>query len=418
MKLTKEQQQAIDILNSGRNVFLTGEAGTGKSTIINQFVGRTTKRNILTFAPTGIAALQVGGVTIHRGFKIERGVLPPTKFLFVPQEIEVADVIIIDEISMCRVDMFDRVVEIIMKANETRRRFKQDPIQLVLVGDFFQLPPVTTDVEKQALKHLYPNLKEYFAFNSKYWKQLDFQNIVLKEIMRQDDDNFIHALNDIRKGKRQAIDFLNNNASHKESDSAVTLTGINKVATQINQDKLKELSSLPVRVRTKIKGKVNPSDLCVDEELLLKEGARIMTIVNGSGYQNGTLGYIVKIDQKKKQLKVLLDNGEYALIKKNTWEVYGYSTITRSDGEKMVVRETIGTYEQFPVKLAYAITIHKSQGQTFSEMNLYPYSWDHGQLYVALSRVSSLKGLHLMESIKYNFLKTSNEVVDFYSKLK
>ena len=417
MKLTKEQQDALDILNSGKNVFLTGEAGTGKSTIINHFVGQDIKRNILTFAPTGIAAIQIGGVTIHRGFKLDRGVLPPSKILFVPPEIELADTIIIDEISMCRVDMFDRVIEIIKRANRTRGRFGQEPIQIILVGDFFQLPPVTTDAERKAMKQLYPHLEEFFAFNSRYWKEMEFQSIVLKEIMRQDDDNFINALNEIRKGNRKAIDFLNDKASKVPSETALTLTGINRVAAEINKEKLDKIASSETITRIKIKGKINPSDLCVDTELILKEGARVMTIINGNGYQNGSLGYVLKIDSKKKYVKVVLDNGEVVEIKKNVWEVYGYTTLFKADGEKTVVKEVVGTYEQFPLKLAYAITIHKSQGQTFDEVNLMPYSWDHGQLYVALSRVVSLKGLHMLEPIRYNFLKTSDKVIEFYKTI-
>ena len=167
--LTKEQEDALNLMCSGENIFLTGEAGTGKSTIINKFLSIKSNKNILTFAPTGIAALQISGVTLHRGFHIPISIQDETsrKMAPVPDTILSADIIIIDEISMCRIDVFDYVSNIIFKANKTRAKyFNKKPIQIIVSGDFFQLPPVVTDRDKEALRYLYPKVEEYFAFNS------------------------------------------------------------------------------------------------------------------------------------------------------------------------------------------------------------------------------------------------------------
>ena len=416
-ELTQEQSNTINVLNSGVNVFVSGEAGTGKSTIINEFLKQNPKKSILTFAPTGIAAIQIKGVTLHRGFKLDRGVLTKKNIYFVPDEILVAETIIIDEISMCRIDVFEAVVETIKASNKRRARYGLAPTQLILVGDFFQLPPVVIKQDADILKQLYPGLDTYFAFNSPLWNELNLTNIVLHDIMRQNNLEFTRALNKVRIGDSDSIDFINANAAKNALEGAVVLTGMNRVANEINAENLGKIERESYFFQATIKGRVSPSDLCVDDELELKEGARVMTVVNGDNFQNGSIGTIISINKKKKSILIVLDNGEELILKPYEWEVYEYETDYDTNGKKFVSKKKIGSYKQFPLKLAYAITIHKSQGQTFEKMNLMPYSWDYGQLYVALSRAKSLEGLHLLESIKPQFLKTSNEVVKFYDNL-
>ena len=418
--LTKEQEDALNLMCSGENIFLTGEAGTGKSTIINKFLSIKSNKNILTFAPTGIAALQISGVTLHRGFHIPINIQDETsrKMAPVPDTILSADIIIIDEISMCRIDVFDYVSNIIFKANKTRAKyFNKKPIQVIVSGDFFQLPPVVTDRDKEALRYLYPKVEEHFAFNSDNWNKFNFKNIVLKEVLRQENKEFISYLNQIRKGENKAISDINTKTNKKVFEDGITLSGINRVAAEINAQKLEELPFEEHIYPIKIVGRVNKGDINCEEILSLKIGARVMTITNHSGgfYQNGSFGTVK--DFGKNFISVKLDNGLLVDIEKYTWEILDYTTEYDKEGNKLVKKEVIGKYTQFPLKLAYAITIHKSQGQTFEKVNLIPYAWDDGQLYVALSRATNLNGIHLMQPILPKYLKTSKGVQKFYAKL-
>lgn len=418
--LKKMQQKALNYMLSGGNVFLTGEAGTGKSYVTNCFIEECTKRkkNILVTAPTGISAINIHGSTLHRTFQIPvKPLLETEGIVKVPKTVRTADIIIIDEISMCRADIFDYVARVIEMAEKIKRK----KIQLIVIGDFLQLPPVTPNQEANILKNIYPNSNKFYAFESNRWNDFNFQTVILDEIVRQSDPVFVSELNKARIGNPQCISFFNKKYSTKFTKNGITLVGTNKKALEINE---RELAKLPGRERlfhADYLGKFKPSDCLADEWLKLKVGARVMSLVNDKAdrYQNGTFGTVV--DLNPQYVVVRFDNGYECKITSHTWENVTYEVFedTDSTGKKVqrLDATVIGTCDQIPLKLAYAVTIHKSQGQTFEKVNLYPQAFDVGQLYVALSRVKSLDGLVLCSKIIPWYLKSDQNVIDFYNTI-
>lgn len=407
-----KQKLAYSVLTSGRNVFLTGGAGTGKSFVIQKYIEYCNDNNIdvAITAPTGIAALNIDGVTIHRAFKAPLGpIIEPIKS--VASILKDIRVLIIDEISMCRIDLFEFVIKQVIHANKFRRAHYIDDIQLVVVGDFFQLPPVMRDEERDILEHYYNRrLTHGFAFESKLWNACGFVNIILDEVIRQTDSEFIDNLNKIRIGNKFGLRYFDEKSLNTEIKDAILLSGTNNAVKQRNEQELDKLKAKLVKYNANITGDVKESDKLTDDELKLKVGARVMTVINDQldRFRNGSFGTVEKLS--KNEITVKMDSGDTVKIERYKWVIKGYST---SNG-KLKVGE-VGTFEQFPLKLAYAITIHKSQGQTYDKVNLNPYCWDCGQLYVALSRVKSIDGLGLIQPIQPRYLVTSDEVKNFYN---
>lgn len=414
MSFTVKQREAFSLMMSGENVFLSGEAGTGKSYVINQFLKEKRGQNILVTAPTGIAAINVDGITLHRAFKA------PTEVLIgaskdVPKVVAEADVIIIDEISMCRIDLFDYVAKIILNAQKKRRR----KIQVIVVGDFFQLPPVILPKEKEILDNYYGfDVGEGFAFLGTEWKNMNFKTILLNEVVRQKDKKFVTYLNKARIGDKSCIDFLNKNHHLKEINDSIILSSTNREVAKINEKKLKNLKGKEFSFYSEEQGEVKASDRPTEKVLRLKVGARVILLVNDKDmrYQNGSLATIKKIDIKNESITVLV-NGNAIEIDKYKWSIEDSFIEEAEDGRKRLVKKEIGYFKQFPVRLAYAITIHKSQGQTYEKVNIDPYCWASGQLYVALSRAKSLKNMHLITPIKEEYLVVSKNVIGFYNGL-
>lgn len=420
VKLTEEQKRAMEIMQSGENIFLSGRAGTGKSFLIDQFKIKNKKKNILTFASTGIAAVNIGGVTVHRGFKLSAGFHKPTKSLKKsepPRSIIAADIIIIDECSMLRIDLFEAMIRKIKVANQHRKSKRKKPIQLILVGDFFQLPPVVSSSDSQAMKHYYGN--KVFAFESTYWKSMKFIPIVLQNVQRQSDQAFIDALNEVRLGDASGIDHINLFSNPSFLDGGIILTGLNAEASEINMNELAKINENSKIYSLVKSGSVKPSELNIDSELQLKINARVMFMINTNEYKNGELGTVISMDDEK--VKVKKDNGEIVEVSWGFWKIHDYKVVEKEstrNGKKVKIQQVeeveVGMYKQIPLKLAYAITIHKSQGQTFDRVNLMPYAWDHGQEYVALSRARSLQGLHLMSHIEPSYIRVNDKVKKFY----
>lgn len=422
------QQYAYNVLMAGYSVFLTGEAGTGKTYAINKFVidQRNRGRNVMICAPTGIAALHIGGVTLHTQFKAN--ITPNIKKALNQHALDAlinTDTLIIDEISMARIDLFEFIVLYIFSANSARRKHNRPNIQVVLSGDFLQLPPVITDEDRAVLNIAYKReIGAGFAFESKYWNMLDLHTIILTEIVRQDNIEFVQSLNKIRTGNKVALDYIMSNCSKAQLPDAINLYGLNNKATERNID---EINKLPTDLFTNeaiITGAAKITDTNAEKVLAIKVGARVMSLVNKKEenteeilYGNGSLGTVVSINEDT--VTVEFDNGYIDNVGKYTWKIKQYDVDSNNkigDFPTLIEKE-IGTVAQFPLKLAYAITIHKSQGQTYDNVNINPYAWDCGQLYVALSRVKRIDNLYLTDEINYEYLTISLTVVKFYNEI-
>lgn len=429
-ELTEEQKRALAVLESGKNVFLSGEAGTGKSFVLNEFIRRNKKRNLVVCAPTGIAAINVGGATLHRVFQAPIGVIRPGEFSTKPDEaVMKADIIIIDEISMCRFDLFEYVVRTIRQAEALRQKKENidamsggrtprlfAPKQLIVIGDFYQLAPVVTAADREVLEQYWEirNLTEGYAFQSDLWYELDFQNVLLTEVMRQrGNDAYIRSLNRIRVGDYRGIGWFNENVRQDAIPNGIYLCATNRVANDINAKESEALAGEPVTYTAEIKGNVQASDKMTDDELTLKVGMQVMTLVNDAqeGFQNGSIGKVTAL--KKEAVEVRLNSGKIVKVKPYDWEICGYE-VQEEKLEKIV----LGNFKQIPIKIAYAITIHKSQGQTYSCVNISPDCFADGQLYVALSRARSVENMSLDHAIRPRALRTSRSVKLFYDGLK
>ena len=416
-KLNSLQQYAKAQMKSGKNIFLTGGAGVGKSAIINDYISEYDPSEIMICAPTGIAALNINGVTCHRAFKMPvKPLVEKPKVL--PSALKDVKTVIIDEISMLRIDAFEYIAFIISSINLKRQKSGEKPIQLIVVGDFFQLPPVITDNDRNVLSQFRygDGLRSGFAFQSKFWEYLNFEKIELTEVIRQTNREFSGYLNEARIGNPYSIQYFNNMSNAYEIDDAILLCATNKKVNDKNDTELAKIKSKEFVFNAKITGTVNESDKLVPDELKLKVGCRVMTVINDNVdgfYQNGTLATVKEI--YKDRVFIETDDGIKCDVFKYTWEIKSYSGKENKSGKMELKEDIIGTYTQFPLRLGYAITIHKSQGKTFDKVNLDPYCWDFGQLYVALSRVKTISGLHLTQPIRRNNLVCSDDVRQFYN---
>ena len=293
--LTEDQRDAYIALKEGRNVFLSGNAGTGKSYVLNRFIDDLEARSVpyTAMAPTGIAALNMhNGSTIHRTLQVSAGVCNPSEKIRPRKVLTVAEVIIIDEISMCRIDLFDYVMRMISDAQVSSGRK-----QVVLVGDFFQLPPVITEDDRAILMKLYPGNFEGWAFESDYWDGFDFEPHILKKVVRQDDPEYIGNLNLARNGDESCISYFN---EHSVSDrkyapkDALFLCSNNRLASNINTESVSELSGKKYTYQASATGKVNKGDRAADDKITLCAGARVMSLVNDpeGKYVNGSQGTV------------------------------------------------------------------------------------------------------------------------------
>ena len=411
------------LLSKIYNVFLSGEAGTGKSYVLHQFINekREARKNVLVCAPSGIAAIHVSGVTIHRAFQAptEPIIRRPSKL---PPTIEEADILVIDEISMCRIDLFDFVAQIVQKANKKRRQYGKEEIQVIVVGDFCQLPPVLSEKDKEILDEYYgEDIGNAYAFQSRYWNKFRFKNIVLSDIVRQNDMAFVEALNQARLAYKQCIDFFNQKSSEYPMKNGIYIYSTNRKVRELNTRELEKINQPLWEFEAEEKGMIKETDRMTEKTLKLKVGARVMTLTNDleNRWQNGSLGTIINIG--KKQINIQLDNGNDVNITPHRWSVERYIVVEKMEGKhvvKMLEKEEIGAFEQFPLKLAYAITMHKSQGQTYDQANISPVAWAPGQLYVALSRVKEINKMYLLSDIKTQHLLTATEVKAFYQNIE
>jgi len=404
IELTPSQEQAIKLLDAGLNVFLTGKAGTGKSFLVDYFVAKHSDKSIVKCAPTGVAALNIEGATIHRTFGVPVRLLGHNDVCSSNDKLDVlkkADVILIDEISMCRIDVFEYVIR---SLNRVGIRNKQ----LILVGDFYQLPPVLTPADTPTFNQLYGD--RLYAFESDLWNSSNLLTLELTEVKRQNEKRFLDSLSNIREG---ISDFSIFQIANRADDKAVSLCPTKAKAKEINDGHLRQLPNHK-HYMASIMGSVLESDMVADKELVLAEDARIIMLVNDTGgrWVNGSMGTVTELSDN--HITVQIDNGGECRVDPYTWSIKEY--VLEEDEEtreKRVVEKEIGSFTQFPLKLAWAITIHKSQGQTYDKVNIYNGFFANGQMYVALSRCKTLNGIHTMGNLIPSQLKCSVAVKNF-----
>ena len=429
-RFTKGQAEAMEALLSGRNVFLSGNAGTGKSYVLNAFIEELEDQEVpyLAMAPTGIAALNIkNGTTIHRTLQIGHGLLDPNETdrkALTRKVLQKAEVVIIDEISMCRIDLFERVMNMVLAAGKGTGKK-----QVVLVGDFFQLPPVVTDADRPILMSWYPGNEDGYAFKSLLWQGMAFEPHVLTEVVRQSDPEFIGELNRARIGDGGCVDYFNTRSisdRHRAPAEDLWLCATNRMASTINDERVEELVKDGGKARTYIAssfGDVKPSDKATDDNLRLIEGARVMLLANmpDHGLSNGSLGTVVETGDGS--VTVDFDDCPYEVeIEPKEWKVLK-STIRDAIGKdgkptQELVTDTVGSFTQIPLRLAFAITIHKSQGQTFDRCAIHTKVFGAGMLYVALSRCTTFDGLTVWPKIERSRLYANQAVIDFYRSLE
>ena len=395
-----------------RNLCILGPAGTGKSYALNKYINETD--NVIVCAPTGIAAVNIGGETVHRVFHVpvpafdtpsfakgKKGAI--TKGML--QVIACADVVVIDEIGNCRNDVFRFAIKVIRKAE----KIKGKKIRIIVCGDFSQLPPVVKKDEVKLMKKFGLDPSGY-AFTTQEWKSLNFQIVELTDIKRQDNVEFISILNDIRLGKDLHLDyfkqFVNENPDYTD---AVCICGTNAEADRLNNEYLDSLPGQTSAFPAYKEGRANYTGGFNNDMIVIKPGARVIFTANDvrtKKYFNGTFGTVKTIGSNS---VIVTIDGKDVEVFRHEYPINTYS----ASGNKLVAKE-VGMIKQFPFKLGKAITIHKSQGQTFDKVIISPEIFAAGQLYVVLSRVRTPEGIVLLKPILPEYLIIDPVVEKFY----
>ncbi len=420
--LTEEFRSVLSLFeNSNKNWFLTGNAGTGKTTLIKQFREQT-KKKVVLLAPTGIAAFNVKGQTIHSFFHFRPCIITPqviSKIRTNNRIYKTVDTIVIDEVSMVRADVFEGI-DIFMRQHGRDSSQPFGGAQIILVGDPYQLPPVVTYEEEPIISKFY---KTPYFFSTKAYDHGKFQLLELIEIHRQHDEKFIKFLNLIRHGKvdTQTLKLINDKLVEPfyvhSKNQGVTLSTTNNVVNTINRTQLLKLRSPEYEFQAKIIGEFpEEKNTIVPRKLLLRKGARVMVLKNTGKFKNGDMGTVTKLD--KRNIVIKLDSsGDKLVVLLEKWENIRYKVDPDSNTIKM---EVIGVLRQFPLRLAWAITVHKSQGMTFNRVNI-DYSrspFVGGQTYVALSRCRTLEGLTVAKKLYPNDVFVDDKIVDYMNNLK
>ena len=427
-----ELQKALQLIEfSNRSVFLTGKAGTGKSTFLRHIASTTKKKHVI-LAPTGIAAINAGGSTLHSFFKLPFHPLLPNDSRYSARNIRSTlkynsekvkmirelELITVDEISMVRAD----IIDFIDKVLRVYSRNMSQPFggkQLLMVGDVYQLEPVVREEDRQLLQPFYPSS---FFFDAHVFREKQVVSIELRKVYRQSDPVFIGILDNIRTSQATDSDLSLLNARVTsgqsgllQSDSlAITLSTTRDTVDFINTQHLEELPGEPVILNGATSGDFPETMMPTPIQLELKVGAQVIFIKNDMDHRwvNGTLGIVIGLDEDGTRIYVRKESGEEVDVERDRWSNVRYAF---NEVEKRIEEEEIGSYIQFPVRLAWAITVHKSQGLTFNNVKI---DFGHGvfaggQTYVALSRCTSLEGIELNQPIRHSDVFVRDEVKRF-----
>ena len=419
-----EFQTALDLIQeTNQSFFLTGKAGTGKSTFLKHIV-ETTSKNFVVVAPTGIAAVNVGGVTIHSFFQFPlRPLLPEDEDIKVfwkdsekRKIITAMDTLIIDEVSMVRADLIDGI-DFSLRRNGGNPNLPFGGKQVVFVGDIFQLEPVTirNSGEQKIISEIYGS--SYF-YNAKVFQRVNLFTVELQKVYRQTDPTFIDLLDKVRVKEtlQTDIDKINSRVFSetelKKKEFAITLTTKNDLADRVNSIKLSELKTNPFKYTAEVSGEFEESKYPTEPEMILKEGAQVIFIKNDTDkrWVNGTIGQVNELTDTT--IKVKLKDGSVHSVEKRVWENIKYQY---NKEKKKIEQEIVGTFKQYPLKLAWAITIHKSQGLTFDRVviDFGDGTFASGQAYVALSRATTFEGLFLKQKMHTTDIYIDEEIKDF-----
>ena len=417
IKLSIEQNKIFNLLETTNDhYYITGKAGTGKSVLLQYFVENSEKR-VVVVAPTGVAALNIGGQTIHSFFKM------PFEIAFEDLKVDYKlreilrniDTVVIDEVSMVRVDLMEAISLKLQLARKNEAPF--GGVQMVMFGDLYQLPPVVTDGQlDRYFKH---NFGGYYFFNAPAIKKADFHIYELGTIFRQKDAEFKDVLNAIRHGsfKESQLNMLNGRCKVEKPETGfITLAGHNSTVSSINHKKLAELPGAEKVYEAEIWGNITESSFPTEKKLRLKVGAQIMMLRNDTEkprrWVNGTLGIVTKLNDDL--VRVNIDGVEHT-VTPASWDKIQYDY---DPDEHKLEKKVVSSFKQLPIRLAWAITIHKSQGQTYQSVavDLSDGAFAHGQTYVALSRCVSLDGLYLDSPIRREDVILDPDIVNFMKK--
>ncbi len=420
IQLSKEFSDILQhIEGTDDSMLVTGKAGTGKSTLLS-ILRRTTQKRVAVVAPTGIAALNVKGQTIHSFFKFPPKMMMASdiKMSKNPKLYRNIDVLVIDEISMVRADLLDNI-DRFLRIN----RKNADPfggVQVIFFGDMFQLPPVVSSAfEKQVFRDKYDS--PYF-FSANVMQEVDFPLIELHTVYRQSDRHFVGILDRVRTNTldQDDLDTLNAQVGNHLSDEDlfITLTSSNASAMAINQSSLAKLDGDAFKYPAQVEGVFQASRYPADQLLQLKEGAQVIFVKNDSErrWVNGTLGKVTSISKEDIVVSITDPNGRATSVTifQEEWEILKYKVDDKNP--KKFTTEVVGVFRQYPIKLAWAITIHKSQGQTFDKVriDLGRGAFEFGQTYVALSRCRTLEGIELSRPLNPRDIMSDNRIAEYY----
>lgn len=432
IEINEKFEEVLNFINNtNENVFLTGKAGTGKTTLLKYIKSKTHKRMAIV-APTGVAAINAGGSTIHSFFQFHFGSFIPiinskneidvhgsfkNNFNYRRQKLAILknlELLVIDEVSMVRADMMDQI-DVTLK--NIRKNF-QEPfggLQVLLIGDMYQLPPVVKNDELESLKKIYDS---FYFFNSKVIQSHFPIYIELNKIYRQKEQQFVDILNAVRSNtvNETILNELNNKFEAEivksEFEKCITLTTHNSKADKINEETLKSLKTKEYVFKAKIKGSFNENSYPVDEQLKLKVGTKVMFLKNNTekNYYNGKIGYIKSINDDFVIVKCTEDFNEIKVEN----EVWNNIAFELNEQTKTIEEKVLGSFTQLPLRLAWAVTIHKSQGLSFDKVIIdAAEAFTAGQVYVALSRCRSLQGLKLSSKIRKEVLFNDEKIIDF-----